>query len=319
MKNQEKSYEQMIRTIILFHFGYIPKFIKRITIGTSNEVYDVGLKDKEVIVRLSPVDKFLMGSHDHIPKFKNLDICVPTILFENYNKKLVPVAYQIQNKIAGQDMCNVIEDMTDDQLRSLAREIVNIFNKIKTIPSSDKFGVIWGGGDNDISDSWTERMRIWIDDSKENGTKTGVIDENILRIAENLYVKYRAYFDSVKPITYYGDISYKNIMVNNGAFSGLVDLDGLTQGDLLEAIGRIKLSWYKTPYDHIYTNAIMDEMNLNNEQRNIVIMYALLNQISWTCHNGIQFNQNTQSVVDRKKEIKDKEIIKELAFELQLI
>ncbi|MDR3646344.1 MAG: phosphotransferase [Candidatus Babeliales bacterium] len=317
--NNEQSFEEMIKIIITASFWYYPKSITRIAIGICNEVYNVGLVDKEVIVRLSFYNKFLMGSHDHIPQFKNLGIKVPTILFEDYSRTLVPMAYQIQTKIDGQDLGHVIETLSDEQLKLLAREIANIFYKVKTITPTDKFGLIWGGGDNDVSDSWTERIRIWIDESEEYGTRTGVMDDFMLKLAEKLFVKYKSYFDAVKPITYFGDLSSKNVMIHNGKFTGLVDLDGLTQGDPLEAIGRIKLSWYGTHYGQVYTDAIMDEMSLNSEQRNIVTMYALLNQISWTCNNGIQFNQNTQAIVDQKKEEKDKAVIKALASELQLI
>lgn len=319
LESNNLTHFKMIEKIILFHYGVMPETINRITIGICNEVYNVVLDDIEVIVRLSPYNKFLMGSHDHIPKFKNLGIKVPTILFQDYSKNLIPFSYQIQNKIEGQDLGLVIETLSIEQLKGLAKEIANIFYKVKTITSTDKFGLIWGGGENDVSDSWTERIRIWIDESEEFGTRTGVMDDNMLSLAEKLFVKYKSYFDSITPITYYGDLSSKNVMIYNGEFSGLVDLDGLTQGDPLEAIGRIKLSWYGTYYGQIYTDAVMDEMNLNQEQRNIVTMYAMLNQISWACNNGIQFNQNTQAVVDREKEIKDKKIINDLALELKLI
>jgi hypothetical protein len=48
-------------------------------------------------------------------------------------------------------------------------------------------------------------------------------------------------------------------MVPEGRFSGLVDLDALAQGDYLDAIGRIKASWYGTRYGNVYTEALMDE------------------------------------------------------------
>ncbi len=114
---------------------------------------------------------------------------------------------------------------------------------------------------------------------------------------------------------YYGDICSKNVMIKNGAFNGLVDLDGLTQGDPLEAIGRIKFSWFGTRHGEAYTLAVMDELELDDEQRTKVILYALINAISWACENGIQFNQNTKTVVDKEKERKDKIIIKALIDE----
>jgi hypothetical protein len=73
-------------------------------------------------------------------------------------------------------------------------------------------------------------------------------------------------------------------------------LDGLTQGDPLETVGRIKLSWYGTHRGEVYTNAIMDELSLDAKDRKLVFVCALLNKISWTCENGIQFNQNTNPI-----------------------
>jgi len=56
----------------------------------------------------------------------------------------------------------------------------------------------------------------------------------------------------------------------------------------------------------------MEELALDKEQYQLVILYALLNQISWACENGIQFNQNTKPVVNWEKANKDKARIKKL-------
>lgn len=313
-----ESHKQMINNIINYHFKEIPKSVQRISIGICNEVYHVTLKDSEIIVRLSPVDKFLMGSHDHIPQFKALEINVPDILFEDFTKSKIPFSYQIQSKIEGQDLGFIIEKMTDDELKMLAKDIASIFKKVSSIPTNNQFGLIWGGGDNELSDSWAERMEIWINESYERGKKTGVMTDEILMIANKLYLQYKMYFSSIKPVAYFGDICSKNVMILNGRFNGLVDLDGITQGDPLEAIGRIKLSWYGTRHGVKYLDALMNELNLDKKQREIVTVYALLNQISWACENGIQFNQNTKAHVDREKMEKDKELIRILAQELNL-
>jgi aminoglycoside phosphotransferase (APT) family kinase protein len=159
---------------------------------------------------------------------------------------------------------------------------------------------------------------IWLEESKERGLKTGVIDAEIGAIGDRLLARYKAYFDSVKPTTYYGDISSKNIMIQRGVFNGLVDLDGLTQGDPLEAIGRIQLSWYGTRHGELYTRAIMDELGLEESQREVVLMYALLNKISWSSENGIQFNENTKDEVNWEKARADKAVIKIVAGELKI-
>jgi aminoglycoside phosphotransferase (APT) family kinase protein len=315
MHQTEQSHEDMIDTITNFHFHESPIKISRIAIGICNEVYCVSLKNKEIIVRLSPIEKYLRGSHVHIPEFKSLGIKVPDILAEDYSQLLIPFCYQIQNKIKGQDLGQVIASLTHEELKTIAREVATIFRKVKTLPVTHQYGVIWGG-DNDVSDSWSERMKIWLEESIERGRATGVMDNDIEHIAKHLNERYNTYFESVKPTMYYGDICSKNLMIHEGIFSGLVDLDGLTQGDFLEALGRIKLSWYGTIYGEFYSACIMDELALDAQHRGLVTMYALLNQISWACENGIQFNQNTKAIINWDKAKTDKAMIMKLAQEL---
>jgi hypothetical protein len=98
---------------------------------------------------------------------------------------------------------------------------------------------------------------------------------------------------------------------------GLIDLDSLARGDPLEAIGRIKASWYGTHYGQVYADAIMDSLQLSDEHRRIVTMYAVLNRTFWTFENGIQFNQNTSPIVDREREIEDKHAVRAMYAELR--
>ncbi len=302
----------------MIHFGEVPKSINRMAIGICNEVYNVVLSDKEVIVRLSLLDRFLKGSHHNIPLLKERGILVPEILAEDYSRKDISHAYQFLTKLKGRDIGLVIEGLSDTQLISIAKEISVVFDKVKTIPANDKFGLVYGDF-TEFSDSWTERMHIWIDETIERGASTGILDKTLEVVLTDLYKNYESYFDQVKPITYLDDICSKNVMIDNGVFVGLVDLDGLAQGDPLEAIGRIKASWPGTHYGEVYVNAIMDAQGLNAQQREMVLVYALLNRISWASENGIKFNENTTGVVDHERATRDRKAIDTLLEEYEQI
>jgi aminoglycoside phosphotransferase (APT) family kinase protein len=237
------------------------------------------------------------------------------MLAEDYSKTLVPYYYQVQERITGTDLGNVVQTLTDQQLKNLAKDIAAVINKIKTIPSTEKFGPVWGNG-GEFSDTWTERMRLWIEETIERGGKTGVIDKPLADLAHKLYENYVPHFNSVKATTYYGDMCSKNVMIADGRFSGLVDLDALTQGDSLEAVGRMKTSWYGTSYGKLYSDAVMDELGLNAGQKKVVTAYALMSALAWTAENGIKFNENTTAVVDKEKEVADKKRVQGLASEL---
>ncbi|HAU0283159.1 TPA: aminoglycoside phosphotransferase family protein [Legionella pneumophila] len=317
MNYSQQSHRNMINIIVEHHFKELPKKISRITIGICNEVYRIALDDREIIIRLSSTDKYLRGSEIHIPEFNQLGIKVPELLASDYNQTLIPLCYQIQSKIEGQDLGIVIESLNHTELLGLAREIATIFRKVKTLPVTTQFGVIWGG-DNDVSDSWSARMKLWIQESIEHGRLTGIMNQQFERIAKDVYRDYEAYFDSIKPTMYYGDICSKNVMIHQGVFNGLVDLDGLTQGDPLEALSRIKLSWYGTSHGEFYYNALIKELELTQSEQQLIIVYALLNQLSWMCENGIQFNQNTKPIVSWEKAEADKNILLQLVSALNI-
>lgn len=309
------THHKEISQIIQSHFGVEPESFSRLGNGICNEVYAVRADGHEVVVRMHKEPRYLFGSHKHIPLFRSKGIPVPEILAEDYSKAELPVAWQIQTRLAGRDIVDVIHALDDEQLKRIAAEIANVFCQLRDVPNDGRFGIRWGD-DDDLTDSWTADIARMTNVVIGWGTRTGLLDDEFEGILRRLNSEYKGYFESVKPVTYYGDICAKNVMVHEGRFSGLVDLDAIAQGDPLEAVGRIKASWYGTHHGAVYTEAVMNELALNAEERQLVTMYALLNRTYWTFENGIQFNQNTTSVVDEQKARTDKAVVRALYKEL---
>lgn len=312
----EKTHQEVIATIARNEFGAKPELIERMTNGICNEVYTVTIGGREYIFRLNTEPRFMLGSHNHIPLFRSKGIRVPEILAEDLSKTVLPLAYQVQSKVPGKDIGDVIGTLTDDQLRSIGSEVANVFRQLSSVPNNGKFGVLWGDG-RDLVDSWSAEVARVTKVVTGWGRGTGVLDAKIEKVLAWLNSEYRSYFDRVRPYTYFGDICAKNVMIHDGQFAGLVDLDALAQGDPLEAIGRIKASWYGTRHGSVYTEAVMDSLGLPEPQRKLVTMYALLNRTFWTLENGHRFNQNTSRVVDRQREKEDKQVVDALLAELQ--
>jgi aminoglycoside phosphotransferase (APT) family kinase protein len=312
----ERKHHQIISDISLREFGETPERISRMRGGICNEVYQIRLGPRDLIVRMNLAERFLLGSHNHIPLFKSRGIRVPDILAEDYSKHLFPYAYQVLTRIEGEDISDVIDTLSDGQLKSIAREVSGIFAQLRDVPTNGRFGVLWGD-ERELVSSWPEYIRKMSEVVAGWGKQTGVYDENLNRTLEWINEEYEAYFDSVRSILYFGDICGKNVMIHEGRFNGLVDLDALAQGDYLEAVGRIKASWYGTRYGKVYAEALMDEENLDAGQRKIVTMYALLSRLFWSCENGVQFNSNTTTRVDWERAKKDKEVIGNIFTELK--
>ncbi len=305
----------IVKQIVEKELKESPLDIERMVIGIRNEVYKVTTPSKAVIVRMNSSKKQLVAVERNIKLFSTLGISVPEMLASDYSQESFPMSYQILSYIEGKDLGQVVEAMTDQELRGVAKEVAAIFRKLSTIPTNGKFG--WVGGDDDgLVDSWTTVMKS--DRIEERNNKTGVVGEDLVKREKELYAKYIPYFNSVKSTLYYDDISSKNILVNDGKFSGLVDLDDITYGDPLEAVGSIKATWYGTRHGDLYTKAVEDELGLTDEQRKMVSVYALLNRILWLSEKGIKFNANTSEQVDETVVKRSKEIIEKLFEEVDL-
>lgn len=310
------KYNDAIERIAQKEFGTSPSNLTRMTTGICNEVYSVAIGDREYIFRLKEEPRYMLGSHKNIPLFRSKGIKVPEILAEDYSKTWLPLAFQIQNKLPGNDLRDVIETLSDDELKALGSEVANVFRQLSTVPNNGKFGVLWGD-DRDLVDSWSAEVARVTKVVTNWGKQTGVLDDKLVEVLAYVNSKYKGYFDRIRPYTYFGDIAGKNVMVHDGKFSGLVDLDSLAQGDPLEAVGRIKASWYGTRYGTVYSKSVMDALGLPEPQREIVTMYALLNRAFWTLENGVQFNSNTSRTVDREREAADKHAVAALLAELK--
>ncbi len=312
----QDKYIDAISQIARREFGVAPTGVVRMTSGICNEVYSVAIGEREYIFRLKDEPRYMLGSHNHIPLFKSKGIKVPDILAEDYSKSWLPLAFQIQNKLPGRDLNEVIHTLSDNELKAIGADIADVFRHLSTVPNNGKFGVLWGD-DKDLVDSWSAEVGRVTAVVIGWGRQTGVLDGEIEKVLSDINSEYNGYFDRIRPYTYFGDIAGKNVMIHDGKFAGLVDLDSLAQGDPLEALGRIKASWYGTHHGAVYSDAVMDALGLPDAQRKLVTMYALLNRTFWTLENGVQFNSNTSRTVDREREIEDKHAVAGLLAELK--
>lgn len=312
----EYTHHQAINLIAENEFGDTPGLIVRMENGICNAVYSASVCGRDLIFRLNTEPRYMLGSHDHIPLFRSKGIHVPDIVAEDLTRSTLSLAYQVQNQIPGSDIGEVISRLTDDELRGIAAEVANVFKQLSDVPNNGKFGVMWGD-DRDLVDSWSAEVARVTSVVLGWGRKTGVLDENIENTLAWISTEFEGYFNRVRPLTYFGDIASNNVMIFEGRFAGLVDLDSLAQGDPLEAVGRIKASWYGTHYGRVYSDAVMDSLGITAPQRQIVTMYALLYRAFRTLENGVQFNQHTSRPVDRQREAEDKSAVAGLLAELK--
>ena len=307
----------VVKKIAEEHLGKIDS-VERQETGICNEVYFVKSKEEEYVVRMNKDAKQMRGSSIFIPKLAALGITVPKIIAERYKDGPEGYAYQIMERLPGTDLGNVIETLTEQELELIAKEIAKIFQKLKSIPTNDTFGFVLDESGGEFS-NWEKWVESNLENAIQNASNTGLLAdiEHLIDPVQSIVKLYSNYFKEVPSVTYYADIAGKNVLIENGIFTGLVDLDALAYGDPLEAVGRIYTSWYGEKYGSFYSKAVMNALNLDNEQKKAVKMYALLHRFSWMCENGVVFNANTNGTINSEKAKSDTESVTQLLAELK--
>lgn len=304
--------DETIKKIIENTLKKSPTRLKRKTVGICNEVFEVTFQHGDpVILRIGKNNNLLMGSSRYIPLFEEREVNVPKIIKEDYSLTEYPYPYQILSKLEGKDLGDVFDELTVNELDDIAKSISDIFNLIKTIPTDGRFGEAQFDGKGQY-DSWSLFINSVLNEIKERNTRTKIIDPKLVSIVTEIIGDHQVYFDKVKSVFFFDDINSKNVMVEKGKLVGLVDLDSVCYGDPLFAVGSIVASWPDSKKGMYYSNAVFSHMGLSEEEKRIVMMYAVLHRLSWLSENGIQFNANTTVEIDRKKVARSGCILKNL-------
>ncbi|MEM6348405.1 MAG: aminoglycoside phosphotransferase family protein [Bacteroidota bacterium] len=278
-------------------FAKHPDEVIRKTIGICNEVYELRYGSEGYILRMNTQKNLLYGTHKFLPLFKELKIKTPDIIAEDYTQTDLPFCYQILTKLPGQDLKLAIEDMSTTELKELAVDIAAIFDKFNSRPAQSDFGGLTGMHEESIPSMLAvvqnQRRGIW-----QSNRRFQVLEQVSFDRLDELINEHQDYFLQLVPKLYYDDMSAKNIMIHEGKFEGLVDLDFLRKGDYIEVLGAIKAVWYGKEHGRIYLDEIIRIQALNKTQQKLINLYAIIHLMMWTSEAGNAFNGNASTEIN---------------------
>ena len=127
--------------------------------------------------------------------------------------------------------------------------------------------------------------------------------------------KYNEYFNKIEPKAFLDDISNKNLIIYNGEISGIIDLDWMGFGDLLYFIGYNNMALLDMEVDTKYVDYMIQELKLNEFQKEIVLFYTLVFCVDFMSEKGQVFQGKEiyagEMIVDKLNNIYN-EIIKKI-------
>lgn len=274
--------------------------IERCGVGHGNYVYIISGETDKYVIRCSEEDNAYIDTIYWLKKLNKVNIPVPEIIaygkYQNYN-------YIILSYIAGEDLGIVYPTLSNDEKRIIAKEVVSIQTKVATIELED-IEADW---------TWNSFIQDMLERAKERIAINGYFDinrvEQLWKMSEGL----QDYFHQIKPIAYLDDISTKNLLIENGKISGVIDVDWIGVGDKLTYAALTNVALLNMDYDTDYVEFLLEEMNVNQVEKKAFIYYSLIFCVDFMGERGMQFGDKridvNDMIISRLNEIYDKLII----------
>lgn len=289
--------EKTIAEIFEKHISARIDKIERCGVGHGNYVYIISDETDKYVIRCSEEEHAYTDTIYWLTQLKKINIPVPEIIangrYQNYD-------YVILSYIDGEDLGIVYPGLSDDEKHAIAREVVRIQNIVATME-------LKGIDDNW---SWNQFIQENLERSKERIKQNGYFDtdrvEQVWKMGESL----QDYFRQIKPIAYLDDISTKNLLIQKGKVSGVIDVDWIGVGDQLTYVAMTNVALLHMDYDTDYVDYLLEEMHIDQTERRAFIYYSLLFCVDFMGERGMQFGDKkievNEMVINRLNQVYDK-------------
>lgn len=286
------------------HGGCEVSQISRFATGICHYVYDVRLVDgRELVVRLTVPERRrdFEGALYWYDRLLPMGIPLARILHSDLTSEL---PLMLLERLPGTDLGKVYARLSSGEKREIARHVADIQIRVGSLPEGPGFG--WATSyedpglrkDGDLVADWRESL-IW----KRNAIRDrGHCDPSFADRVAALIPSFVDYASNVRPRPCLEDTTTKNVIIDRGRFSGLVDVDGVLFGDVLSAVGLTQMSLLCSGYDTDYIEYWCEFMEVNATRRRVVDFYSAHFGLAFMTEVGQAFNRGKADVDPQRVE-----------------
>ena len=225
---------------------------------------------------------------------------LPKLYFSSLDTDAYAFPVMIMDRLPGKDLGEVYPTLTTAQKHAIANRIAAIQRSVATLPLGDGYGYARSERDPRLQSQWIDVLDSNVEQSRERIHISGVIDLKIVDRIKALLHQHEAYFSTVKPTCFLDDTTTKNVVIHNGALSGIVDVDSVAYGDPLLTLGLTRTALLALGYDTEYTDYWAEKLNLNSDQQKALTLYTAMFCVNFLSEKGHAFNKAQADPVERK-------------------
>lgn len=277
--NGDAAIAQQITDVL----GERPLWLERqVFTHSGNTVYRARmLGDRSLAVRVSPGPQAFLHTGSNLAALRGLGLPVQTMLAQG----AMPTGdeFVVLDWLPGRDLFYVFHLLDAGQTERLAEEVFAFQCRVaQRLPAAADGGFGWTGiGARAPFARWTEVFG--------EPAPAALHLETLARMDASPLECFRArlglvrasledYFDTLRPICFLDDLTIKNVLVDGGKLSGLIDFDTVCYGDPLLVLGSTLAHIYAEAAEHgrHYADALLRCWVPQGERMRATAFYASL-------------------------------------------
>lgn len=278
--------------------------VRRFPTGLAHYVYDVATAEGEAyVVRLTrerQKDEFA-GALYWYSLLKPRDVPLPELFFADATGQRFGFPVLVMERLPGTDLCHTYASLTHQEKQGLAKEVAGIQQRVTSLPAGKGFGYALSYDGVGLHPLWTGVLCESLARSRQRIRVAGVIDANVVDRVEAALPSMASYFDGIEPVCFLHDMQAKNVIVDDGKLSGIVDVDSVCFGDPLYTLALTRMALLSDGCDTLYVDAWADALTHPQEQRSILTLYTAICCVDFLSELGHRFNQNSAAPVKEEE------------------
>jgi aminoglycoside phosphotransferase (APT) family kinase protein len=290
--------------VVRSRLGLEPAEVRRFLTGLCHYVYSVTTSDRQkVVVRMATpsTKRLLAGGIYWNELLRPIGVPLPRILAAKLEPSEIQFPFVVLERLPGSDLCQIYQTLTSPEKLEIVSEVVRIREKVSVLPAAHGFGFACSYSEPPGYGSWKAAVLAVLERAEQRMNHSGHPGAAYVVKARQALGRYETYFADVRPVPFLDDTTTKNVLVDQGRLTGVVDVDQLCFGDPLLTIGLTKMALRANVHDVDYVEHWMNLLDLNKRLRQVVDAYTLLFCVDFMSELGQRFNKEHQPGIDVEK------------------
>lgn len=270
-------------------FGEAPTHIKRFSTGLGNYVFHIKIGTIDYVFRCGE-QPYHQTLH-YLTELQALGLPVARVIANGLHQGLY---YMIVTYLEGRELGDIYPSLSEAEKQTIAQEVVRIQTRAAQLQPSGTC-------------NWPQWVNDMLKRTRTRITANGYFDPELVDRLFPIALRLRNYFETLSPRVYLDDITTKNLLIQNGHVSGIIDVDWLEYGDPLTFAALTNMALLNLEYDTTYVSYLLDQMQITPEQHRAFQFYTLMFCVDFMGERGTTFVGRTvpvnREIIDRLNRI----------------